>query len=401
MGMHVERVVCMMFGEHQLDADRMDARATRLRSYLAVDPGNADLACELVDVLAAESDYRGAGEVLAALPESAAGEPGVRFRRARVALAVGDYAQAETLLLGLLEDATDSSALWHDLAFARLCRRDVAGAQDAVRTAVERHGQSPELAVLESRIALMREDFPAAIASATAALDIDPEHAAAQGVRALALFDAGETQAAEAAAAQCIARYPDQHEALLVAGTGALWAQDHPRAAQIFERALSRHPNSGRALSGYGQALMMRNDLPAARETLRRAVAAMPDHIGTWHALAWTLLLEGDQEEAETCYRNAYELDRNFGDTHGGLALIAALRGELELAEQGAKRAIRLDPQAVTGRYALALVLEARGEQAEADALMGQLLRGSASASPDQIKQFSAALKSKLRTRTT
>ena len=391
----------MMYGVHQLNADRMDARATRLRSYLAVDPVNADLACELADALAAESDFRGAREVLEALPQASAQGAGVRFRRARMALALGDYAQAENQLLQLLEQGEDGVALRHDLAFARLCRRDAAGAQEAVSAAARRFGTSPQLSVLEARIALLREDFAAAIASADAALASDLDDAAAQGVRALALLDAGETDAARDAAAQCIERHPDQHEALLVAGTCALWSQDPAQAAYAFERALSRHPNSGRALSGYGQTQMMLGETQAARETLERAVRAMPDHIGTWHALAWTLLLEGSHEQADACYRKAYELDRNFGDTHGGLALTAALRGDFASAEQAAKRAIRLDPQAVTARYALVLTLEAKGEQAQADALMQELLRASGSAPPEQARQFADALKSKLRARAT
>jgi tetratricopeptide (TPR) repeat protein len=222
-----------------------------------------------------------------------------------------------------------------------------------------------------------------------------PDHSTARGLRALALLDSGETDEAYATAEACLTLYPDQHEALLVAGTVALWKQDLDRAEAYHQRALGRHPNSGRALSGHGQLKMLRNELPAARKELAHAVVAMPDHIGTWHALAWTDLLLGDIDGAEASYQQAFDLDRNFADSHGGLALIHALKGRTEEADQAIKRALRLNPECATALYARTLLLSDSGHTAEADKLLAGLMANSPMPMTTSIREFATNLRSR------
>jgi Tfp pilus assembly protein PilF len=373
-----------------------DARTARLRSFLSADPHNVDLACDLADALIAQGLPAEAREVLEALPAEKQAAAGVRFRLARIALVHGDYAAAEAIYRRLIAEGHESAGVWHDLAFGQLCQRRADEAMESVRTAIAHYPADPALFVLEGRIALMQGDFETAKAALDRAVAIDSDHAAALGVRALALFDHNDFNGAAQAARECLGRHPDQHEALLVAGTQALWAQQLDTAQTHFERALTRHPNSGRVLSGYGQLLMLRNDLTRARQVLEHAVRTMPDHIGTWHALAWTQLLQGDSAAAEASYRRAYALDRNFGDSHGGLALIDALRGNFDEAELGIKRALRLDPNAVTARYAKTLVLDARGDHEASEALLGTLIAGDGVASQLPVGEFAARLKSVL-----
>src|SRR5690606_3085909 len=230
------------------------------------------------------------------------------------------------------------------------------------------------------------------------ALSFDPQNPTALGLRALAELDAGRPDDAEVLAAQCLDQHPDQHEALLVAGTTALWKRNLERSGAAFERALQRHPNSGRALAGMGQLHMLQGRLDQARELLEHAVATMPDHIGTWHALAWTQLLMGDRRAAERSYRRAYDLDRNFAESHGGLALIAVLDGDSATAETQVKKALRLDQTCITARYARCLLLEDAGETEQASRLLGELF--SQGALPDfagaDLGEFSRRLRARL-----
>jgi len=374
--------------------ERMDLRVARLREFFAVDQTNSDLACELADALLAQGEASQADAVLAALPSRES--VGVRFRIARCALAQGRYAASESLLRGLIEDGHSSVAVLHDLAFAQLCQRQVDTAAATLEHAIASHGETHPLYVLAARVAMMRARHDEAAAHAEAALSLLPDDPQAQGVLALALFDGGHSERAAYVARTCLEHTPDQHEALLVASTLALWTQDLDSAQALYEVTLSRHPNSGRALSGYGQVAMLRSDLARAHDILQAAVRAMPDHIGTWHALAWTQLLLGQRDAAESSYQSAYAVDRNFGDTHGGLALIAAMRGDHAAAEQGIQRALRLDPDAFTARYAKSLLLEARGDSAGAEAIMTQLLQ---SAPPNgvPVREFGDRLKQTLR----
>jgi predicted Zn-dependent protease len=349
-------------------------RATRLRGYLAADPGNTQLACDLIDALFSAAEYVEAEAILAALPASARGAPGIRFRQARCALILGRYGEACEVLRSLIATGLDNVALWHDLAFAQLCLRQTAEAATTLAEAEARFGMDAELAIVAARVALMDGDFARAHAALDCALALAPNHATALGLRALAMLDSGETDEAMRTAQTCLALYPDQHEALLVAGTVSLWQQDLDNADRYFRRGLARHPNSGRALSGLGQILMLRNDLPAAIVQLEHATVAMPDHIGTWHALAWAQLLQGHLDAAESSYRSAFALDDNFADSHGGLALIDALKGRSAEAERSVKVALRLNPKCVTALYAKTLLLTDSGQDSAANQLLSSLI---------------------------
>lgn len=371
-------------------------RAARLRDFLAQDPHNPDLACDLADALFASGEVIAARDVLDSLPQDVALAPGVRFRLARCALATGEYADAASIHAAMLQEGLDGVALRHDLAFAQLCMQRADEAMRTLSAAFDAFGATPELLILKSRIALMQADFALAVSSADEALAMRPGDPVALGVKALAQFDGSEQDASAYTARTALEIDPYQHEALLVAATLCLWQQDVDTAQPLFERALERHPNSGRALSGYGQLLMLRNELPRAGEVLAHATRTMSNHIGTWHALAWCQLLMGRIDDAEASYRSAYEVDRNFGDTHGGLALIAALRGQYDEADLSIRRALRLDPNAATARYAQALLMEARGDAAGSEAQIAKLLPQTGLFASMPVSEFAHRLKSTL-----
>lgn len=374
-------------------------KAARLRSFLAHDPSNTDLACDLADALFVGGEYAEAQAVLESIAGDGAVAPGVRFRLARCALTTGTYERAADGYAAMIAAGHDGIAVRHDLAFAQLCMQRPEDAMRTLESAIGDFGATPELFILKSRVEAMLEQYEQAVVSADAALALRPGDALALGVKSLALLDGNEEpDAAAQAAREALQIDPDQHEALLVASTLCLWQQDLDPAQNFFERALERHPNSGRALSGYGQLLMLRNELPRAGEVLEHATRAMSNHIGTWHALAWNQLLRGEREAAEVSYRSAYDVDRNFGDTHGGLALVAALRGDYEEAEQSIKRALRLDPDAVTARYAQALVMEARGDAEGSEAAIAKLLPATGAFAALPVREFAQRLKNTLKT---
>lgn len=344
----------------------------RLGAFLAQDPANPLLACQLCDALIAAGQVAAADRVLAQLPDISRDDPGVAFRRARVDLLSGRYASAEATLRTLTQH-TPAPAIAHDIAFAQLCQRDLAGATATLAEARQHHGPSADFAVLAARVALMQHDEAAAAAALDEALQLDPGHATALGLRALAHLDADRPQQAWDTAVACLAAHPDQHEALLTTGSVRLYRQDADQASADFERALARFPHSGRALSGLGQACMLRGDLDRARALLEAAAQAMPDHIGTWHALGWLQLLRGERQQAERSYRQAHALDRNFAESHGGLAVVALLEGRTE-GETAMRIALRLDPRSISGRYARTLWLQDRGDAATAAAEFAALV---------------------------
>ncbi|MGH8108423.1 MAG: tetratricopeptide repeat protein [Arenimonas sp.] len=370
-------------------------RIDRLKSYLAADPANAMLICDLVDAYFAAAQYQEADQLLSSLGAGLIDEPGVAFRRARISLILGRYEDSISALQALIDQGHENVALWHDLAFSYLCLKNTSSATWAISEAVKRFGDNAELSIVAGRIALMDGDFETAHAQLVKALSLAPEHATAMGLQALVYLDSDKQDIAFDVAKNCLSLYPDQHEALLVIGTVSLWRQDLSTASECFTRVLERHPNSGRARTGYGQVKMMQNKLLEAREQLRMAVIAIPEHIGTWHALAWTQLLLGDVDAAEASYQSGYDLDRNFADSHGGLALIHALKGRTEEADQAIKRALRLNPACVTAHYARTLLLSDAGQIHEADSQLADLLQQTKLPLNIDVREFAKNLRAR------
>lgn len=373
-------------------------RVAQLRAFFAMDPANIPLACDLFDALVGAGEVAQAIALLGGLSVELRTDAAIRFRQSRAALMQGRYSDAVDVSRGLIDEGHENSALWHDLAFAQLCLRDVVSARATLEDAEARFDDSVELAIVAARVAMMDGDFELALRHLDRAQAIGPQHAAVQGVRSLALLDAGQADAAYSAAMACLASFPDQHEALLVAGTVALWRQDVAEADAHYARALERLPNSGRCLSGLGQVRMLQNRLEDTRELLLRATVAMPDHIGTWHALAWVDLLRGDIDKAEASYQHAYDLDRNFADSHGGLALVHVLRGRNDEAELAIRRALRLNPQCPTALYAQTLLLEVTGQGEDAMRLLGGLVQPVGLPDGMDLAEFSRRLRARFGT---
>ncbi|QBG98352.1 hypothetical protein EYC56_01375 [Xanthomonas oryzae] len=371
----------------------------KLSAYLAKDPANPELACQLCDALIETGQSARAETVIAALPADVAALAGVQFRAARLDLLAGRYVEAEARLQPLAERHA-APALDHDIAFAQLCQQNLDGAALTLAAARQRHGDNAEFAVLAARIALMRADYAAADMALASALAFAPQHPTALGLSALCALDAGDTPRATEQASTCLELFPDQHEALLTSGALALYVQDDVTAAAHFERALGRFPMSGRALSGLGQARMLQGALIPAKALLTQATQTMPDHIGTWHALGWLHLLDGERSAAEACYQRAYALDRNFAESHGGLAVVALLDGRREEGEAHLRRALKLDPTSISGRYAQSLSLADHGEQAQSEAVFAALMRDGALAGAQALgAQTPAEMARRLRAR--
>jgi tetratricopeptide (TPR) repeat protein len=373
-----------------------DVRIGQLQAFLKVDPGNIPLACDLLDAYIQNGAFDDAIACIESLPEDSRKAPGICFRSAQIALSKGRYHESIQILQRIIAEGNEGIALWHDLAFAQLC---IGNLQDAVKTlsdAESKFGPDVDLAVLSARVNLFLENYEQALGYIEQALSLDRNNPAAMGLKALILLDMDNLPAASDMAHKCLVDHPDQHEALLTAGTLSLWRQNVVAAEEQFTRALSRFPNSGRALSGLGQVFMLRNDLPQARVMLEKAVLAMPDHIGTWHALAWAQLLLSDIDAAEASYLKAYELDRNFADSHGGLALIHALKGRTDSAEQAVKRAFRLNPDCATAIYAQSLLLSDAGNITESEALIRKLMLGNPSMQQMNPMEFATNLRKRI-----
>lgn len=350
------------------------SRVSSLELFADKDPSNPVLLCDLLDELLTEGRVDDASARLRGAQAGLRALPGIKFREARCALMLQDFAAAAGILQPLLKESPDAApGIRHDLAYAQLA---LGSLDDALQTLAVAHAQGEDsvaIALLKARI-LHRQSRYAAALEVLEPLFSGPRIAEVHGLRALLLLDLGETARASTEAARALDADSEQYEAALVSGTVSLWARDVETSTATFQRVLASHPDAGRALLGLGQNLMLRGDVPAARAVLDRASTEMADHIGTWHALAWCQLLEGDLACARHSFDKAFAIDRTFGETHGGFALVHALRGEREEAEESIKRATRLDPAGQSARYAQSVLLLDEGRLDEARKIVEGIL---------------------------
>jgi tetratricopeptide (TPR) repeat protein len=350
------------------------SRASRLLAFTARDPSNPVLLCDLLDELLGEGRVDEALARLRATADNVRALPAVKFREARCALMNGDFAAVTELLQPLASAAEVPAGIVHDLAYAHLSLGHFEEAMRALDNARPEGVDAISIALLKVRIFHHQGQYAAALALLETVAG-GPRLAEAFGLRAMLLFDSGDTAQASAVAARALDIDPSQYEAAIVAGTIALWERRLDASQALFDGVLAMDPHSGRALLGIGQNRMLRADMPAARAALERATAAMPGHIGSWHALAWCQLLEGDLAGAADSFGRAFAIDRTFGETHGGMALVHALRGDRLAAEESIKRATRLDANGLSARYARSVLLLDEGRKEEAQAIVDDILK--------------------------
>lgn len=345
-------------------------RSAQLQAFAERDPSNLLLQCDLIDAWLQEGRATEAAAHIQDLSAELRSADAVRFRAARCALVQQNFAQAQTMLSELAQRGVGGVAVRHDLAFAHLGQGDIDGALASLEGVDLAGSDGLATALLKARALFHKQQTGEALALLDTRRGEGAHAAELLGLRALLRLDLGDAEAAGEEASAALAIDAEQHEAMLVQGTLALWHRQLDTATQIFQQVLGNFPDSGRALLGLGLSLMPQGDIPAARAFLDRATRSMPTHPGSWHALAWCQLLEGDLAGAKHSFEQALVADRTFGESHGGVALVYALRGERATAEEALKRALRLSPQSQTGRYAQSVLLLDDGRVDEARAVV-------------------------------
>jgi tetratricopeptide (TPR) repeat protein len=331
-------------------------RLARLMSYLSDDPDNDALRQEIFDLALSCGRWEAAGDQIRwASIRDVANAPW-RHRHALLELAQAQWAAAETLLRGLIDEGHSAPAIVFNLAVAQFHQERFDAAIERLRALLDpwepRFRDALQLTLrcmhhlhlLDQAIVLL-ERFGS-----------DDIGAGSLGVGSLIALDLGDMTRVERLAKQALALDAAQHEALVALGSLCVARRQAAGALDHLQRAAQMHPTDGRTLSALGMAQMLTEHLGAARDTFREAANRMPTHIGTWHGLAWACLLQRDVKGARDAFERALLLNRGFGESHGGLAVVQALAGESEEARLSLERALRLDPLSLSARYAEAVL---------------------------------------------
>ncbi len=199
------------------------------------------------------------------------------------------------------------------------------------------------------------ESVNAALSWFDAALEIDPEFAAAHAGKCGVFVDAypeiddpSYIDLAQASCAMALSLSPNLdvvHTALgdLYRATGRF-----ADAEAAYTEALEINPNSVAAMTGIGTNYMLQNDPDQAEHFFRQAIGLHPGDWSAFNSLGRFLFRSGRYAEAAEEYEKVVALDRFnlFGYSNLGTAYLYA--GEFEAAASALDRAIEVNPRSNT-----------------------------------------------------
>jgi protein O-GlcNAc transferase len=199
--------------------------------------------------------------------------------------------------------------------------------------------------------------------------------ASQQLLEAVALHQAGELDAAEAAYRAILLRAPNDSDALHYLGVLAFQKKRYSDAAALIEQAIAIKDDIPAFHCNLGNARMRLPDYDAARRAYEQACRLDPRFAVAFFGLSNALLAGGQAREASAAARQAIALAPQFVDALVALgdALLADER--IDEAEQSYRQSLALRPDVPAVLVKRAEILTRFGQLDEAEACLAQAMR--------------------------
>ena len=290
---------------------RSDEGLAQLERAVALDPKFRDGWQAIADLAAARGDgprERGATARLARIDrgDGAMGQ-------AAEALALGDHARAEALLLPYCRAHSGDGEAVHLLALCRLAASAFDDAEVLLRHALL---VKPDLATARYDLASVlhgRSDAQGALAELAPLLAADPDNPVYRNIQASCLMLLGDEAAAEPIMAQLATRFPDNPHNQVNHGRVLRVLGQRERAIAAYRRALALKPATGEAW--WALANLKLGTLDGPDGGAMRAALAGP-------------LADGDRLAIEyamgRCAEDAGQFDASFAHYQAGATLMRA-----------------------------------------------------------------------------
>jgi tetratricopeptide (TPR) repeat protein len=222
----------------------------------------------------------------------------------------GSAAEVSTSLAHLTDSYPErlrSASYAYQLAVGRLAfaTGDLDRAREAMKRAAEVNPAAAEPKAWIAAVELKLGRIEAALASAHAALDLDPLQPVAREVAQGALALLSDTSGTFSS------QDPEAVEELL-AGDRSFARGDYAEAARSYERALELDPAFVEARVYLGDCRYQTGDHAGALVEYRRAVEMDPDFAPAWNFMGDALAALGRTAEAVEAYRKALELNPDY-----------------------------------------------------------------------------------------
>ena len=340
------------------------AQRVRLVCEALARAGGAAQAPALVRYLAAEEDDLRAATAAEALcllsPRGAAAHIGPVLGRARE---IGTRAFQERVARLLDPLGERASVEGHVLrGVIALGGGDPAGAVAALGSALTLEPDHAEALGLRALARRELGDLGGAIADADRALELDPGQVKARMARAGARLRRGEARAAIADVESAVALAPFSPEALLLRGEARLVVGEPDRAGADFQRALELDPRSTSAWLAVGALRRSQGDGEGALQAFTRALELDPQLATAWLERGTVRALGGDLDAAMTDITRAIELRPGHAPAWSNRADVRRRRGDAAGALADLTRALELDPRDAPAHCNLGLTRLGQGQ---------------------------------------
>ena len=246
------------------------------------------------------------------------------------------------------------------------------------------------MAAYESYLAgigyFLKFDYRSAERAFRSALELAPDYHMARYRLAHVQLASGDTEAALATLDTIPANAPlSRRERLYVDGARALFAEDAPRAKEIYEAALLEFPFDVEAQFLLVLAHDVAYEDAAAMSRLQQLLKQEPENDYLWSYMGETYLRLGEYGKAREALDRYLVLkpDDPFGVTV--LGQLAQLNDELEKAAGYFARALEIEPDFERARLGLAQTEALRGHWPDAESLLHALVADGEAAAAHRI----------------
>ena len=298
----------------------------------------------------------------------------------RAATALGQYERAKGFLENLKAVDEDTPVIYTEFA---LLEERAKGKEAAVEALLKADidwtdpANALALRTLSDRLFdLGRSDE--ALARIRSAIEKHPDSPDFYDTLARAELRAGHSDAASKATKRALELNSEFAPALETSGVLERNGGNLDAALSFFERAAKA--DSARAQTVYlaAQTQLMRGATDAARKALRRALEIDAGHVQASNDLAWLLASEhGDLDEALELAKRAVR-HQSDADTLDTLGFVHLQRGETDEAIENLQKALEMRPDSPSLAYRLATALASKGEAGKARKLLQKALAGPA-----------------------
>lgn len=201
-----------------------------------------------------------------------------------------------------------------------------------------------------------------------------PHDAELTRLKAIALLQLGQRNAARAALEQALAWAPQSIEVLCNLGSVVLGDGDAEAAVHLLEQACALSPSHAGASNGLGNARRATGDLAGARDAYAHATRALATHVGAWLNLGAVELALGNAGAAEQAVREALQHAPHYPEASLLLGHVRAAQRRHAEARAAYAAAARAAPADARFAYHEALMAEELKQPAAAAAAHARAL---------------------------